>query len=223
MTDKVKKIREEVERIQLDTQSEVLKQFLDYIDKVQKEPVSEDLEDASRNYADDEEYGDDIYFAIKAAFKEGANWQKEQDLIPSTELGNFIDKLSKQFPEVSFAKLSRIAVRVAKWQQEKEYTCYEEAFEDGAKWKAENLLKPADGDDLSEYDREVIVLTQPYPLESDDFAVSFAHRPNPDGWDGKSGTTDKVEHYTPKTYGKGGWNLPYVKYWLDVKLPKEIE
>lgn len=36
--DKVQKIREEVERIQLYTQSEVLKQVLDYIDKVQEEP-----------------------------------------------------------------------------------------------------------------------------------------------------------------------------------------
>ena len=39
--DKVQKIREEVERIQLYTQSEVLKQVLDYINKVQEEPVSE--------------------------------------------------------------------------------------------------------------------------------------------------------------------------------------
>lgn len=37
--DKVQKIREEVARIQLYTQSEVLKQVLDYIDKVQEEPV----------------------------------------------------------------------------------------------------------------------------------------------------------------------------------------
>ena len=44
-----------------------------------EEPVSEDLEEASRNYADNEEYGDDVYFAIKAAFKAGAKWQKEQD------------------------------------------------------------------------------------------------------------------------------------------------
>ena len=28
-------------------------------------------------------------------------------------------RLSKQFPEVSFAKLSRIAVRVARWQKQK--------------------------------------------------------------------------------------------------------
>lgn len=35
-----------------------------------------------------------------------------------TDLSEYIDKLSKQFPEVSFAKLSRIAVRVARWQKE---------------------------------------------------------------------------------------------------------
>lgn len=44
---------------------------------------------------------------------------------------------------MSFAKLSRIAVYVAKWQKEKEYTCYEEAFEDGAKWKKEQIMKNA--------------------------------------------------------------------------------
>jgi hypothetical protein len=36
----------------------------------------------------------------------------------SEDLENYISELSKQFPEVSFAKLSRIAVRTAKWQQE---------------------------------------------------------------------------------------------------------
>ena len=36
----------------------------------------------------------------------------------SKDLGEYINELSKQFPEVSFAKLSRIAVRAAKWQKE---------------------------------------------------------------------------------------------------------
>lgn len=36
----------------------------------------------------------------------------------SEDFGEYINELSKQFPEVSFAKLSRIAVRVAKWQKE---------------------------------------------------------------------------------------------------------
>ena len=49
------------------------------VKSLQKEPVSEELEDASRNYADDEEYGDDIYIAIKAAFEAGAKWWRENN------------------------------------------------------------------------------------------------------------------------------------------------
>lgn len=95
------------------------------------------------------------------------------------------------------------------------------AFEAGAEWRQSNLWKSADGDDLPELEREVVALCQPYPLEGDEYSVTFAHRPNPNGWDGKSVTTGKVEHYTPKTYDKGGWNIPDVKCWLDLSLPKE--
>jgi hypothetical protein len=76
--------------------------------------------------------------------------------------------------------------------------------------------KDAQGDDLPEIDMEVIAIL-------DNGKVAFAHRPNPDGWDAKSIITEKVERYIPKAYGKGGWNIPDVKYWLDVRLPKEIE
>lgn len=191
--------------------------------------VSEGLEEASKNYALNNTPWDDCKDEIQESFKAGAKWQKGKDESVTKDLGDYINELSKQFPEVSFAKLSRIAVRVAKWQKEKEYTCYEEAFEDGAKWKVENLWKPADGDDLPEYEREVIVLIkydaqlnihdEEYPT----YIVGFGHRPNPDGWDGKNIDTNEVTHYTPKLYDKGGWNIPEVKYWLDVELPKEIE
>ena len=78
MTDKVQKIRKEVERLHGNPYYMMaVKDVLEILD-MQEEPVSEDLEDASRNYADDEEYGDDIYFAIKAAFYASAKWQKEQ-------------------------------------------------------------------------------------------------------------------------------------------------
>ena len=30
----------------------------------------------------------------------------------------------------------------------------------------------------------------------------------------------KVEHYTPKTYDKGGWNIPDVVLWLDLDNPQ---
>ena len=84
----------------------------------------------------------------------------------------------------------------------------------GAKWKAENLWKPAEGDDLPEIDREVIAIL-------DNCKVVFAHRP-PEYWDGKNIDTGKVTRYYPKTYGDGGWNIPNIVYWLDVELPKEI-
>lgn len=79
--------------------------------------------------------------------------------------------------------------------------------------------KPADGDDLPEYEREVVVFTQNFPDDAGMMRVAIGHRPNPDGWDGKSLSTGKVEHYIPKTYDKGGWNIPDVKWWLDCSLP----
>lgn len=90
MTDKVQKIREEVEKLKsqllrgacssqiaMETmcKEEAYNEVLAILDTMQEESVSEDL-------------------------------------------GEYINELSKQFPEVSFAKLSRIAVRVAKWQAE---------------------------------------------------------------------------------------------------------
>jgi hypothetical protein len=85
-------------------------------------------------------------------------------------------------------------------------------FKAGAKWQAENLWKPADGDDLPEIDREVIAIL-------DNGKVVFAHRP-PEYWDGKDIVTGKITRNYPKTYGKGGWNIPNLKYWLDYPLPE---
>ena len=98
-----------------------------------------------------------------------------------------------------------------------------EHFKAGTKWQKNHLWKPADGDNLPEIDREVVVFTQDFPNDAGMMRIAIAHRPDPKGWDGKSVTTGKVEHYTPKTYDKGGWNIPDVKFWLDVELPKEIE
>ena len=234
---KVQKIRQEVERIQLYTQSEVLKQVLDYIDEVKKEPVSEDLEkiveeiaeptilnaygtkelarrlrntiygtsvsenleEASKNYALNNTPWDDCKDEIQESFKAGAQWQKTKDESVTKDLGEYINELSKQFPEVSFAKLSRIAVRVAKWQKE-------------------HLWKPADCDDLPEIDREVIVLTQPCSDDDKHLRVVFAHRPNKytKVWNSDLGEEQVVEI---ERHGKGGWNIPNVKWWLDCSLP----
>jgi len=115
MTDKVQKIREEVSRIQLYTQSEVLKQVLDYIDKVQKEPVS-NIDFEQELY---KAFGQvkDFTLGMQIAKRFYEIGKQHQEPV-SEGLGEYINELSKQFPEVSFAKLSRIAVRVAKWQRE---------------------------------------------------------------------------------------------------------
>ena len=42
-------------------------------------------------------------------------WLEKQKEIKTEDFGEFINKLSKQFPQISFAKLSRIAVRVKNW------------------------------------------------------------------------------------------------------------
>ena len=181
MTDKVQKIKDWISKEQdglIDTQGNfeypehegayhILCNLDTYIDSLQEEPVSEDLEE---------------------------------------EIGNYI-KMNGYDGLDSIEEVKYIANHFAKWQKE-------------------NLWKPADGEDLPEIDREVVAFQEAFPTDVDVpslLKIVMAHRPNPKGYDGKSIATGKVEHYTPKTYDKGGWNIPDVKYWLDVELPKEIE
>ena len=93
-----------------------------------------------------------------------------------------------------------------------------ECFKAGAEWNCTHTWKDAQGEDLPEIDREVIALIQD-PDDAWITKVVFAHRPDPKGWYGKSISTGVVEHYTPKTYDNGGWNIPNVVWWLDVKTP----
>lgn len=168
-----------------------------------KEPVSEGLEEASKEWLRPQldksyaNYGEvkmmelthfDGYAMIDA-IEFGAQWQKEQFKKECTDLCNGI------------ATAKGIAVAMA----------YDKGIADAREQMMKNVWKPADGDDLPEIDREVIALI-------DNGMVVFAHRPDPKGWDAKSIITEKVEHYTPYTYGKGGWNQPNVKWWM--KLPK---
>ena len=134
------------------------------------------------------------------------------------ELKSYINSLQEEPVSETLEKAANkyIKGKYSPWLYKAMFDC----FKAGAKWQKEHLRKSAEGENLPEYDREVIVLTQPYPLENSEYAVYFAHRPNPDGWNGKSIVTGKTEHYTPNIYGKGGWNIPDVKYWFDVKLPK---
>ena len=89
-----------------------------------EETVSEDLEEAAKERVDAEDYGyvdedgmplyDSGY--LEYMFKAGAKWQFAKiKSITLDDLGEFINELSKQFPEVSFAKVCKIATRTAKW------------------------------------------------------------------------------------------------------------
>ena len=71
----------------------------------------------------------------------------------------------------------------------------------------EGLWNDAQGDVLPEIDREVIVLCN-------NGKVCFGHRPNPDSY-----ATVEGENFYPQTYDKGGWNIPDVRWWLDVSIP----
>ena len=93
------------------------------------------------------------------------------------------------------------------------------AYRNGAEWADEHpcqLWKDAQGDDLPKIEREVIVID----IRG---KVSYGHRPDAKGFDCKNIDTGEIEHLEPKTYDKGGWNIPNVKYWLDLDLPKMEE
>ena len=244
--DKLAKVRDEIEKLKsqllrgacssqiaMETRckEEAYNEVLAILDSLQEEPVSKDYRERYKRIAQSEEFKktyegmsvgeimhvecekpvsdidfeQELYKAFgqvkdftlgmqiaKRFYEMGKNNQEHV----SEDLGEYINELSKQFPEVSFAKLSMIAVMVANWQKE-------------------HLWKSADGDDLPEIDREVIALL-------DNGKVVFAHRP-PEFWDGKNIITGKVTRNYPKTYDKGCWNIPNVKWWLDCLMPKEIE
>ena len=118
----------------------------------------------------------------------------------------------------------------------------EEGFERMKRWKFEEGFKhglsvgesrakteiPAHPEWISVYDtlpaidEEVIALTnvmngKELPTAS---CICYAHRPNPNGWDGKDILTGKVTHHDVQMYD--GWNIPGVQWWIPCpKLPEE--
>lgn len=95
MIDKVQKIREEVERLKR------------WNDNVRESTRHMTLQEEDFNRGKHSSYLEILNFIDSL-----------QEEPVSEDLGEYINELSKQFPDVSFAKLSRIAVRVAKWQKE---------------------------------------------------------------------------------------------------------
>ena len=67
----------------------------------------------------------------------------------------------------------------------------------------------AQGDNVPEYGREVIVIGM-------DGKIFYGHRPDP-----KEVTMVEGKPYHAKTYDKNGWNWPDIALWLDVEIPEE--
>ena len=86
-------------------------ELLSFIDSMQEEPKK-------CMYSKDDFTNEDRKVLCDDCEEECKYAQKEEPV--SEELGDYINELSKQFTEVSFAKLSRIAVRVAKWKEEQD-------------------------------------------------------------------------------------------------------
>ena len=94
MTDKVKLIKSEIERLigDLGEQRDVLlEELIDFINSLPEKPVIEDLEEAANKYAydyttnDEGNGGDDWEDDIATAFKDGAQWQKQQTVDKACE------------------------------------------------------------------------------------------------------------------------------------------
>lgn len=106
MNKQVEKIRNEIERwkkeLRLSTsceakyRREMLDDISEFIDSLQENPVSEDLEEASEKYAcrfTSSKYGHD---KIKATFKDGANWQKKQMMKDAVDADAIFDYYDDQ-------------------------------------------------------------------------------------------------------------------------------
>lgn len=128
MTDEVQKIRKEIEKrykywkekesnshsIESEIRMSECQHLLLMFDSMQEKPVSEDKMAISKEWFE---------HCKKSWYNEGyINGEYNRDRqfakiksITLDDLGEFIKELSKQFPEVSFAKVCKIATRTAKW------------------------------------------------------------------------------------------------------------
>lgn len=128
-----------------------------------------------------------------------------------------VDSIDRKLEEKREVAATKFAEKNHSWLKDALPTlAAAKSFIKGAEWRNANLWHDAQGDDLPEIDREVIVLLN-------NGKVCFGHRPV-ESYTGISITNhSQMEEYYPERYGKGGWNIPDVKLWLDVKLPNMEE
>lgn len=86
---------------------------------INKADVMAEIERLRKNQRLDDRHGQGVLDGLHAIERFLDSLEVKEET-PSKELADEIDALSKRYPEVSFAKLSRIAVRVAKWQKEQD-------------------------------------------------------------------------------------------------------
>lgn len=100
---------------------------------------------------------------------------------------------------------------------------YRDVFQLGYEQAEKDLGWHSVDKSLPPVDEEVIVLSDEMHGKKLLSAchISYGHRPNPEGWDGKSIFTGKVTHHNVVTYD--GWNIPGVKYWMPMPKIKEEE
>lgn len=93
-----------------------------------------------------------------------------------------------------------------------------EIFLAGVNWQKLNSWHYADGDYLPEFDREVIVLYD----SIDGLKPAISRRVELQD-EVKIIYDDHIHIVCPAKYGKGSWDMPNVKWWLDVKTPTELK
>ena len=82
-TEKAKEGATQIDKLSLGGRVAVLEELLGFINSLPEEPVSEDLEEASNNYAESEERrvgcGTEFFTPeLAEAFKAGSQWKEEQ-------------------------------------------------------------------------------------------------------------------------------------------------
>ena len=87
---------------------------------------------------------------------------------------------------------------------------FDAGFDKGYQYARKILWFDAQGDNVPEYGREVIVIGR-------DGKVFYGHRPDP-----KEITIIEGKPYHAKTYDKNGWNWPDIALWLDVEVPDKL-
>lgn len=86
---------------------------------------------------------------------------------------------------------------------------YLDGAEHGYQYARKNLWYDAQGDNVPEYGREVIVIRR-------NGMICYGHRPNP-----KEYVMVEGKKCFAKTYDKNDWNIPDIALWLDVEVPEE--